>query len=235
MRVRTILCSEARKLRLCPPKAHVNMWTTDGIHLVIHHLSLLAYHPRRSRLDNSIKGLLGIQKVLKTDKRTCSRHATGPAPSERIVPEVIHPVQYGIAPKRCSYRTRTMRFSLVLSKTSRPYEMDILFGRCPTQLQRWNATLRVKGVPNESTAMLVIDGTFSPAKILFRQQRAQPFTRALKSTLQANDTLLRSRKRSSTSNTSASRITFTLPILLVVLSCPTRTLFTRTSKSIHDT
>ena len=37
------------------PMAHTNLWTTDGIHLVIHHLSLLVYLPRRSRLGNRIR------------------------------------------------------------------------------------------------------------------------------------------------------------------------------------
>ena len=149
-----------------------------------------------------------------------------PAPSEPIVPEVIHPDD-----KILWYRRR----------------------RYPIQLQRWNGTWRVKGAPNQSTAMLTIEDTFLPAKILFRQQRAQPFTRATRKNILSWNSGPRRRRagaieehiagkwhtiapqRSSTFNTSASRTTLKLPISLDVLSCSTRTLFTRTSKFIPST
>ena len=35
--------------------AHINLWTTDGIHLVIHHLYHLVYFPRRNRRGNRIR------------------------------------------------------------------------------------------------------------------------------------------------------------------------------------
>ena len=37
------------------PMAHINLRTTDGIHLVIHHQDLMVYLPRRNRLGNRIR------------------------------------------------------------------------------------------------------------------------------------------------------------------------------------
>ena len=78
---------------------------------------------------------------------------------------------------------RRRKFYMVVTKTSRPYEMDFHLGRYPIHLQRWSATWRAKGMPNQSTAWAASDpastnaawqkALFPQGGILLRQQRAQ--------------------------------------------------------------
>ena len=108
--------------------AQKNLWTTDGINLVMHHLSLLVYLPRHNRLGNRIwmrmhQRALGYSQEMKNSQTdlqqachwslshwTCQHHRNDLS-------------NMGSHPNGCSYRTRMMRFSLVLTTTSRPYEM----------------------------------------------------------------------------------------------------------------
>ena len=169
-----------------------------------------------------------------------------------MVPEVIHPVQYGITPKRL---LSPHSVDKILSGIDEDVS-SIRDGYTAWAISDPSATLERHLASKESAKPTCRDANerrhyFSPsplppAKILLRQQRAQPRTRAdaykhildpeeggkrpLKSTLQVNGTLLRCRKRPNTFN-KCLRTTFILPISLDVLSCSIRTRFTRTSKS----
>ena len=63
-----------------------------------------------------------------------------PAPSEPTIPQLIHPVQYGITPTRLHLpHSDDEILSLVSTKMSRPHEMDLQLGRYPdpsTTLER---------------------------------------------------------------------------------------------------
>ena len=63
--------------------------------------------------------------------------------------------------------------SLVSTKTSRPYEMDIHLGRYPIQLERWSATRRAKRVPNQYRDACERRHFSHPTKRLFRQEQTR--------------------------------------------------------------
>ena len=193
-------------------------------------LVLQVYFPRHDRLGSRIQVQMlprSSWAIRKYEQQLSARPAGTPlvigpldvpAPLDRVVPEVIHPVQCGII------RAQTTKSSLVMTKTSRPYETDILLGRISDRDSKL-----VRHLVSAGSAMPVLRDAHdrrhscTQAGVSLRQQRAQPFTRV--------DTLQHPERRSSTSSTSASRITFALPTTLALLSWPTRTLFTRTSKS----
>ena len=94
------------------PMAHRNLWMTEGIHLVIHHLYHLVYVPRRNRRGN--RNASKCSWVFNRNEKQPNELTGGmplviepldePGPSEPNVPEVINPVQHGIAPKRLLLR-----------------------------------------------------------------------------------------------------------------------------------
>ena len=51
-----------------------------------------------------------------------------PAQMERIVPDVVHPVNYKIIPERITCRALMTKSFLATTKTSRPYETAVPFG-----------------------------------------------------------------------------------------------------------
>ena len=79
-----------------------------------------------------------------------------PTPSERIVPEVI-PSNVGSHPNGFPFRTQTMKFSLVLTKTSCPYEMDTLLGEFPIQLlDEYGIEVSIPSVANPTYTSYVV-------------------------------------------------------------------------------
>ena len=109
-RVRNTLCPEARELRLRPSGTDKPMDdgrnTSRDSPLVPLGLLSTSQSYRQPYPDGTVsKDSWAFGRYEKTVKRTYSRHALVieppdvPAPSEGTVPEVIHPVQCGVAPK----------------------------------------------------------------------------------------------------------------------------------------
>ena len=182
----------------------------------MNHLQFLqAYLPRRSDLGslhpdvNTLRGSWAFRRVTKQQ----SARPTGtplviepldvPAPSERVVPEGIQPIQCGITPKRVALPHPGFEILSGCDEDVSPCEMVCCLAdiRSIFSLERPFVS---KGSA-QSFAMAMTEGTFRPSR----------------------QTVFSSRHVSA-----PSRSTSNLPITLDVLSCSTRILFTRTSRSL---
>ena len=96
------------------------------------------------------------------------RHVVGlsdePAAVKPVVPEIVHRIQYGIAPIVSSCLTRTRRSSRTLMRTSPPYETVIQPGWCLMQPQRGNTIWRAKVVQYLNSARPTREGILLPSQ-----------------------------------------------------------------------
>ena len=193
-----------------------------------------------------LQGARGYSENMKSNwahgrqaRRWLLSHWTCPAPSERVVPEVTHPVQCGILPIRLPLPRPDDQ---ILSG----YNEDVSSkrdGYTPWGISDPDSTL-VRHLACAGSAKAVYrdahDRRHSSPKPEFRFDNGVP-NRLLEETrlsiLSWNPGRQRGREGAIEGHIAgkwhviASRITFTLPTTLAVLSCSTRTPLTQTSKS----